>query len=36
MFFMKDGNQAETKTGLTFGLNSTKYPPHMKELVSLS
>ena len=36
MFFMKGGNQAEPtahKTGLPFGLNSTKCPPKVKELV---
>ena len=33
---MKGGNQTEPtthKTGLTFGLNSTKCPPQLKELV---
>ena len=36
IFFMKGGNQAEPtahKTGFKFGLNSTKCPPQVKELV---
>ena len=36
IFFMKVQNQTEPithKTGLTFGLNSAKYPPQVKELV---
>ena len=36
VFFMKGGNQTEPttyKTGLTFGLNSTKCPSQVKELV---
>ena len=36
IFFMKGENQAEStthKTGLTFGLNSAKCPPQVKELV---
>ena len=36
IFFMKGGNQTEPtahKTGFTFGLNSTKCPPKVKELV---
>ena len=36
IFFMKGGNQTEPtahKTGLPFGLNSTKCPPKVKELV---
>ena len=34
--FMKGGNQTEPtaqKTGFTFGVNSTKCPPQVKELV---
>ena len=34
---MKGGNQIDPtthKTGLTFGINSTKCPPQVKELVS--
>ena len=34
-FFMKGGHQTEPaahKTGFTFGLNSTKCPPQVKEL----
>ena len=37
IFLMKDGNQTEPptlKTGLTFGLNSAKCPPQVKELVA--
>ena len=36
IFFMKGGNQIDPtthKTGLTFGINSTKCPPQVKELV---
>ena len=35
-FFMKGGNQtlpAAHKTGFTFDLNNTKFPPQVKELV---
>ena len=38
IFFMKGGNETEPtthKTGFTFGLNSTKCPPQVKELVPL-
>ena len=37
IFLMKDGNVTEPttlKTGLTFGLNSAKCPPQVKELVA--
>ena len=37
IFFFKGGNQTEPavhKTGLTFGLNSTKCPPQVKDLVA--
>ena len=35
IFFMKGGNQTDLphKTGLTFGINSAKCPPQVKELV---
>ena len=36
IFFMKCGNETEPathKTELTFGLNSTKFPPQVKELM---
>ena len=36
IFFVKGGNQTDPtthKTGLTFGINSAKCPPQVKELV---